>query len=171
MKWLPVEFRFDIDRVILSFIQQVRGLARPGQTPLNRGILFGITCTCKDMKGGKEEHTPTHSVKIGAIKRKWNQGGRLGTTIQGPAPPEFRRRTRLLYFAWLYFYSVMCLKNCRFSACFHDTMNIHFHIPTLTLRVKLSWGWLYFITFVSFMTHFHTYMYRSLKRAQTHLYE
>ena len=55
-------------------------------------------CTCEEIERG------THACKaskLGSVERWWTQDGKLGITIQDPAP-ESGRRTNLLYFTSWY---------------------------------------------------------------------
>jgi len=59
-------------------------------------------------------------------RAKVESGCRLASTIQELL--ESRRRKYLLYFIYLYCYSITCLNTCHFPACFYVNTNIYVYI-------------------------------------------
>jgi len=69
-----------------------------GQLQRDQGRTLGIMCTCEEIERGT---FACKALKMGPVERWWTQDGKLGIAIQDP-PPEFGRRTRLLYFTSSY---------------------------------------------------------------------
>ena len=89
-----------------------------GQLQRERVRTLGTMCTCEEIERGT--HT-CRASKLGSVERWWAQDGKLGITIQD-APPEFRRRTHLLYFTYSY-----CILSRVWLHCLtYVTMNIYF---------------------------------------------
>jgi len=141
---------------------------------------FQVQQTCprwtRSAQGPKFKRVDVHAwmpwYPAGAIKRKWNQGGKLEATIQ--ETPEFGW-TCLLYFHLLLFF--MSLNLFRVCAYFHVSKNT---VPTflclyyMWLLLKLSCisdrFFMYIILFLlpNYFTHYtHTWMNA---RAHTHVW-
>jgi len=106
-------------RVIVSFLQQVQGGARP--TTEGSGRTSRTMCTCEEIKRGTHAY---RASKLGPVERYWTQDGKLGISIQD-SPPESVRRTHLLYFTDSYCI-LSRVKKLATSLLVSVTMNIYF---------------------------------------------
>jgi len=91
------------DRVILYFLQQVPGLARPRTAGSRENVGHNVP---RHVQGGERRNTNSQSVKAGAIELNWNQIADLET--KSKTPPEPGRRTHLFHLTYFYSYSVIC---------------------------------------------------------------
>ena len=80
-------------------------------------------------------NTHSQSVNAGAMEGNWNQGGRMGTTIQG-CPRVQKMDTFVVFYSFVN-NSVTCLSFPHTSARFHDT-RLSISVCTLILHVMSS---------------------------------
>ena len=130
----------------------------------HKGIEGEHSVQCARVRRFKKEHTLTDCQSWG-YRTKVESRHRLGITIQDPPTDN---NTELLYFTYLCFHSITCLKNCRFTACLYVTMNIYLYLSTLILHVTSSqsayicWSLslsLHIYTHTCTGTHTQAYMY------------
>ena len=96
------------NQVILSFLQQVQGLARPTTEGLRKNIGHNV-----HVYRNVRRNTCSLIVKAGAIEQCWNQYGKLGTTIQ--ELPRVRKTDMCTYYCiFTYLYCILS----RLQICF-----------------------------------------------------
>jgi len=69
-----------------------------GQLQRDRGRTLDTMCTCEEIERGIHV---CRASKLGPVEQWWTRDGKLGIAIQDP-PPEFGKRTHLLYFTYSY---------------------------------------------------------------------